>query len=53
MIPKVYDRWLARQSVVSWIYVFVGSVVLSAGFVLFMNPYRIVPGGVARGHSSS
>lgn len=46
MIPKVYDRWLARQSVVSWIYVFVGSVVLSAGFVLFMNPYRIVPGGV-------
>ena len=46
MIPNVYDRWLARQSVVSWIYVFVGSVVLSAGFVLFMNPYRIVPGGV-------
>ena len=47
MIPKVYDRWLARQSVVSWIYVFVGSVVLSAGFVLFMNPYRIVPGGAS------
>ena len=43
MIPKVYDRWLARQSVVSWIYVFVGSVVVPADFRdrLRNHPLRI------------
>lgn len=30
----------------SWIMVFIGSAVLAAAFVLFINPYRIVPGGV-------
>ncbi len=27
-------------------YVFLGCLVMAAGFVLFINPYRIVPGGV-------
>lgn len=30
----------------TWIYIFLGSLFLAAGFVLFINPYRIVPGGV-------
>lgn len=45
-VTKIYDRLMQRQSLKSWIYVLVGSIVLSAGFVLFMNPYKIVPGGV-------
>ena len=46
MVSKVYDKLLARQSLSSWFCVILGSVILSAGFVLFMNPYRVVPGGV-------
>ena len=46
VVTKIYDRLLHRQSVRSWIYILIGSIVLSAGFVLFMNPYKIVPGGV-------
>ncbi|MDR0510399.1 MAG: YitT family protein [Rikenellaceae bacterium] len=30
----------------SWITLFVGCFILAAGFVFFINPYRIVPGGV-------
>ncbi len=30
----------------SWIMVFIGSAILASAFVLFINPYRIVPGGV-------
>lgn len=30
----------------SWIYLLLGCMLLAAGYVLFMNPYRIVPGGV-------
>lgn len=30
----------------TWAMICCGSMVLSAGFVLFMNPYQIVPGGV-------
>ncbi|MDR2885552.1 MAG: YitT family protein [Rikenellaceae bacterium] len=29
-----------------WIFILTGCVLLAAGFVLFMNPYKIVPGGV-------
>lgn len=43
VLPKKY---LTKQSLVSWIYVVMGGIVMSAGFVLFMNPYRVVPGGV-------
>ncbi len=30
----------------SWVFIFFGCLVMAAGFVLFINPYRIVPGGV-------
>lgn len=30
----------------SWFYIVFGCFLLSAGFVLFVNPYKIVPGGV-------
>ena len=30
----------------SWIQLFVGCMVMGAGFVLFVNPYNFVPGGV-------
>lgn len=30
----------------SWIYIVLGAFLLSAGFVLFITPYHIVPGGV-------
>lgn len=30
----------------SWISIFVGCTILAAGFVFFINPYNIVPGGV-------
>ena len=30
----------------SWINIFVGCTILAAGFVFFINPYNIVPGGV-------
>lgn len=30
----------------SWILVFVGSAIMMTGFVLFINPYKFVPGGI-------
>ena len=30
----------------SWLYIVVGCFILAAGFVLFITPYQIVPGGV-------
>lgn len=35
-----------RQELISWFAVFAGTVILSAGYVFFINPYNIVPGGV-------
>lgn len=34
------DRWM------SWVGIFVGCTIMAAGFVFFINPYNIVPGGV-------
>ncbi len=30
----------------SWVLIFVGCAIMGAGFVLFINPYKFVPGGV-------
>lgn len=30
----------------SWILIFLGCMIISAGFVLFVNPYKFVPGGI-------
>lgn len=35
-----------RQFWLAWLMVVAGVVVMSAGFVLFTNPYKIIPGGV-------
>ncbi len=37
---------LTPRNIVAWIGVMLGVVIMSAGFVLFTNPYKIVPGGV-------
>lgn len=36
----------SRQFWFSWIGVAFGTLILAAGFVLFTNPYKIIPGGV-------
>ncbi len=35
-----------KKAVISWAGIFIGCVILAAGFVYFINPYNIVPGGV-------
>lgn len=37
---------MKRQTIRQWLYVVVGAALLAAAFVLFITPYRIVPGGV-------
>ena len=35
-----------KTDIQSWISIFVGCIILAAGFVFFVNPYNFVPGGV-------
>lgn len=35
-----------KKQITSWIGIFLGCTIMAAGFVLFINPYGIVPGGV-------
>lgn len=35
-----------RGNIMSYVYILIGTFILSLGFVLFINPYKIVPGGV-------
>lgn len=35
-----------KKTIFSWAQIFLGCFVLAAGFVYFINPYNIVPGGV-------
>lgn len=35
-----------KTDIKSWISIFVGCIILAAGFVFFVNPYNFVPGGV-------
>ena len=37
---------LTPRNMFAWICVVLGVVIMSAGFVLFTNPYKIIPGGV-------
>ena len=46
MVIQTIRRKLPRGWFKSWLSIVAGSLVLSAGFVLFINPYQIVPGGV-------
>lgn len=36
----------SRKWIVSWASIIIGALVLAIGYVLFINPYNIVPGGV-------
>lgn len=35
-----------KKAISSWVGIFVGCIILAAGFVYFINPYNLVPGGV-------
>lgn len=35
-----------KKDLTSWLGIFMGCTIMAAGFVLFINPYGIVPGGV-------
>lgn len=35
-----------KANLQSWVGIFVGCIILAAGFVFFVNPYNFVPGGV-------
>lgn len=43
---KYFERIYSWRWWRSWLLLLFGCVLLAAGFVLFMNPYRIIPGGV-------
>lgn len=40
------EKIFSRKWFISWILIILGSVILAAGFVFFITPYKIVPGGV-------
>lgn len=35
-----------KNVILSWLNIFIGCTIMAAGFVFFINPYNIVPGGV-------
>ena len=35
-----------KETIYSWISILLGCTILAAGFVFFINPYNIIPGGV-------
>lgn len=35
-----------KKTIISWAGIFIGCIILAAGFVYFINPYNLVPGGV-------
>lgn len=35
-----------KNTLYSWFSILIGCIILAAGFVFFINPYNIVPGGV-------
>ena len=40
------EKTFSRKWFISYSLVIIGSFILAAGFVFFITPYRIVPGGV-------
>lgn len=49
MNPKFHidlKKSFTLRNIIAWLGVTLGVVVMSAGFVLFTNPYKIIPGGV-------
>lgn len=35
-----------KKLILSWVNIFLGCTIMAAGFVFFINPYNIIPGGV-------
>ncbi len=47
MVQKLTNKFLSKKHIASeWFYMLLGGVIMSAAYVLFINPYKIVPGGV-------
>lgn len=44
-LPKSLTPY-TRQWLMSWVSIIIGTIFLSAAYVLFINPYNIIPGGV-------
>ena len=44
--PKWYAPATHLQWWLTWVYIIVGVIIMCSGFVFFINPYHIVPGGV-------
>lgn len=44
--PVVNKTFFNKKEILSWIGVLTGTLIMSAGYVFFINPYNIVPGGV-------
>ena len=44
--PFNKKEFFTAKNLLSWVVVTIGVVVMSAGFALFTNPYKIIPGGV-------
>ncbi len=40
------EKPFSKKWFISWSLIILGAFILAAGFVLFINPYKIVPGGV-------
>lgn len=39
-------KWKISEQIKHWIFIVLGAFIMAAGFVLFINPYNLVPGGV-------
>ena len=44
--PQIYKHLTSTQTIKLWLQLIFGACIMAAGFVIFINPYNIVPGGV-------
>lgn len=42
---KIKKQFLSKESIFAYIYLIIGSLLFSIGDVMFVNPYRLAPGG--------
>jgi len=40
------DKLFSKRWIINYLLIIIGSFILASGFVLFITPYKIVPGGV-------
>lgn len=46
MIYSVKEKVFSRSWIKSYIFIILGTFIMAAGFVLFISPYKLAPGGV-------